>query len=68
MAEEMSGPQQAKAAREALRDIEKIKLKFEAREGAGSHFQDVLVNTVLLMSDLAGDALRRSKAEQRKGG
>jgi hypothetical protein len=67
MASEMSGEEQAKAAREALREIEKLKLKFEAEEGAGSHFLDEMVNAVLLVSDLAGDALSRDKGPKPKG-
>ena len=35
MASEISGEEQAKAARESLREIEKLKLKFEAEDGVG---------------------------------
>jgi hypothetical protein len=65
MASGMSGKEKAKAARKALREIEKLKLKFEAEEGAGPQFLDEMVNAVLLVSDLAGDALRRDEKRKR---
>ena len=67
MAKHMSGKEQAEAAREALREIDKLRLKFESKEKAGSHFLDMAVNSVLLISDLAGDALARAEAQHRKG-
>jgi hypothetical protein len=63
----MSGEEQAEAARAALREIEKLRLRFEAEEGAGPHFSDFAVNAVLLVSDLAGDALSRDEAARRTG-
>jgi hypothetical protein len=68
MAKPLSGEEQAKAAREALHEIDKLRLKFEAERGAGSHFPDFQVNHLLLISDLAGDALKREEAVKRTDG
>jgi hypothetical protein len=69
----LSGPWQGKNLRqpeqalEALREIERAKLELEAIERAEGHFADLMVNSLMLVGDLAGDAIRRIEAAQARG-
>jgi hypothetical protein len=49
-------------ALQALREVEKAKLTLEAIELSGGHFADMAVNSLLLVGDLATDAIRRIEA------
>jgi hypothetical protein len=54
------GKQQAEAARQVLREIEKARLRIQAEDSAIPHFPDFMVNSVWMISDLAADAIRRA--------
>jgi hypothetical protein len=62
MAKKRTGKQQAAAALKALREIQKARLKVQAGPTSMPHFADLAVSAVVLISDLAADAIRRAKA------
>ena len=68
MGTEKSGKEQAEAALQALREIEKARLKLEAEDTSIPHFADMAVNAVWLISDLAANTIRRIEAAKRPGG
>jgi hypothetical protein len=62
---ELSGKQQAETALAALREIEKARLKLGAEVGVMPAFPDFAVNALVLISDIAGNAIRRVEGPER---
>ena len=54
-------------ALKALRQIEKTKLILEGNEASEGGFADMAVNSLMLVGDLASDAIRRVEALEGKG-
>lgn len=62
------GKQQAEAALQVLREIEKARLRVQAKDSSIPHFQDFMVNAVWMISDMAADAIRRAEAAEGEQG
>ena len=61
---ELSGKEQAEAALAALREIEKARLRLGAEVAVVPSFPDFAVNALVLISDIAADAIRRVEGKQ----
>ena len=53
-------------ALQALREIEKSKLILEAAEASMGGFADMAINSLILVGDLASNAIRRVEASKRQ--